>query len=304
MNVVLGENLTAIGSYAFNYCYKLIEVINESSLEIYVQDNSYNSYVSSYAISVKNNQEDTGFFTATDYTVYDFYGNYYLLDYNGAETEITLPSNINGNHYYVYPYAFYNKNDVTKIDIGNGVYGIGAYAFGGLECLTSVTIGESVTTIGSYAFALCESLEKVYYNGTIDKWAEIDFENSFANPLSYAKELYINDSLVTQANLTSATKVSAYAFYNYDKLTAITLGNAVETIGIEAFYGCDNLETSRIEDSLISIGEYAFYSCDKLTEIIYSGTQTEWYNITKGNSWDTGTGEYTVQCSNGNVAKS
>ncbi len=134
--------------------------------------------------------------------------------------------------------------------IPDSVTSIGDRAFWYCSSLTSVTIGDSVTSIGSYAFYYCDSLTKVNYTGTIDDWAsKITFGDYCANPLHFAKKLYINDVEVTSAVLTSATKVNSYAFYGCSSLTSVTIGNGVTSIGDGAFSYCSSLTSVTFEDA-------------------------------------------------------
>ena len=130
-------------------------------------------------------------------------------------------------------YAFCGCNRLTSITISDSVTSIGGGAFSGCSGLTSITIPDSVTSIGSSAFWDCSRLTKVNYLGTIDQWAEINFSNSYL--LSYRKKLYINNKLITKVNLTTATKISGYAFYGYSGLTSITIPDSVTSIGDYAF---------------------------------------------------------------------
>jgi len=63
--------------------------------------------------------------------------------------------------------------------------------------LTSITIPSSITEIGSEAFFRCDGLTAVYYTGDIAGWCRIMFDDWDSNPLYYANNLYINNSLVT-----------------------------------------------------------------------------------------------------------
>ena len=150
--------------------------------------------------------------------------------------------------------AFYACNSLTSIEFPNSVTTIAAGAFGNFLStrpgsqssiikLRSITFGSGLTKVGERAFynALDADVE-VHYKGTADKWAQINFGDKDANPLNKAKNLYINGELLTEANITSATSISAYAFINCTSLTSVKMGSSVQKIGIEAFKGCNNLK--------------------------------------------------------------
>ena len=88
-------------------------------------------------------------------------------------------------------------------------------------------------------------------------WCNIVFGNSSANPLSYAKKLYLNDELVTELVIPDGiTAINNYAFYYLTSITSVTIPDSVTTIGSDAFYNCSNLKT-----------------------VYYAGTAEEWVNI-------------------------
>ena len=156
--------------------------------------------------------------------------------------------------------AFEDCSSLTSVTIDNG--DIGSGAFYNCSSLTSVTIGNGVTSIGNFAFYNCSSLTKINYLGTIDEWVQISFSGSIL-PSSTAK-LYINDELITNANITTATRISSYAFCNCDSLTSITIPNSVTSIGDYAFRNCSSLTSITIPNSVTSIGDYAFRNCSSL----------------------------------------
>ena len=54
---------------------------------------------------------------------------------------------------------------------------------------------------------------------------------------------------------------------------------------------------------MTSIGNYAFEYCTGLTSITFTGTKAQWSAISKGSSWNSMTGAYTVHCTDGDIAK-
>ncbi len=158
------------------------------------------------------------------------------------------------------------SNGKGKITFYADVTSIGDKAFSSCAPLTSVTIPNSVTSIGKMAFYNCLSLEKVNITD-LDKWAEIEFAYFEANPLHCAHNLYLNGQLVTNAELTTAKKISSYAFYGCSGLKSVTIGNSVTSIGSYAFYECSGLKSVTIPNSVTSIGSYAFFYCTGLTSV-------------------------------------
>ena len=188
------------------------------------------------------------------------------------EIDIVIPSTYKGLPVTkIGNYAFMDCSGLTSVVIGDSVTSIGDLAFSGCTSLTSVVIPNSVTEIGSSAFRYCWGLKEVNYLGTIDQWAQIEFSGSSANPLYYTKQLKINGELVTEVNLTTATKISNYAFFE-----------------------CSNLTSVVIPNSVTSIGGFAFSYCSGLKNIYYTGTQQQWKSISKGRDWNYNTGSYTI----------
>ena len=166
--------------------------------------------------------------------------------------------------------AFYYCKGPISVTIPDSVTSIGDNAFAYCKGLTNVTIPDGVTSIGEYAFLGCDNIEKVHI-ANIAAWCGMVFGNYASNPLKYAKNLYVNDVLVTNLTIpSSVTSIGCYAFYNCTSLTGVTIPDSVKNIGIYAFAGCKGLTSVEIPDSVTSIGDYAFSDCTGLTEVYYN----------------------------------
>ena len=192
----------------------------------------------------------TGIFTIDD------------IEYNLNGTNLTaevISSNYSGD--IVIP------SSVTYESITYSVTSIGDGAFFNCTSLTMVTIPESVISIGLDAFYNCPNLTAVHISN-ITAWCAIEFGNSLANPLCYAKHLYLNGAEVTELVVPDGVlSICQYAFNNCYSLTLVAIPNSVTSIGKEAFYQCTGLTNITIGNSVTSIGDYAFSGCSGLKAI-------------------------------------
>ena len=108
--------------------------------------------------------------------------------------------------------------------------------------IVSVILPNTITSVGIYAFSGCPELETIK----------------------------IPDSV---------TSFSDYMFGNCSNLEKIIIPESVTNIGAYAFYGCSSLTSVIIPDSVTSIGANAFTDTG-LTDLYYTGSQSEWNSIT------------------------
>ena len=210
----------------------------------------YDSYSNEYTGSVTIPSSVT--YSGTTYSVTSI-GEYAFYSCDGL-TSVTIPNSVTsiGNK------AFEGCTGLTSITIPNSVTEIADYAFRGCSGLTSVTIGNSVTSIGNYAFGFCTGLTEVNISD-LSAWCKIDFSDSSANPLCYAKKLKLNGSEIKDLVIPNdITKIKDYAFYGCTGLTSVTIGNSVTSIGNYAFYGCSNIHSFTIGSGISSISSNTF----------------------------------------------
>jgi len=288
-SITISRGVTNIESYAFESCYKLIEVINKSTLNITKGSTEYGD-VAKYALEVHN--EESKIVNKEEYVFYTVDGKNYLVDYRGADTELSLPENYNGENYVINKFAFHN-NKITSVIIVDGVTSISNRAFSECYNLMSVTIGESITSIDSAAFPdsykLVEVINKSKLtikkgftdNGCIGRYAfEIHEGNSkIVNKEGYIFYTYdginyllgyvgVDTELMFPENYNGENyEIYAYAFYDNYNITSTKIPSSVTSIGNYAFEQCDNLRSVMMGSGVLSIGYNTFAYCSNLRSI-------------------------------------
>lgn len=135
-----------------------------------------------------------------------------------------------------------------------------------------------------FAFGNCENLKTVYFDGTIDEWFNINFEDYMSTPMYYASNIYFKNSdneyeEVTEVVLpSSVSKVGANLFRNFSKLKKVVIPEGVETINVRAFEKCTKLCDLFLPASLRECNSFAFINCN-IQNIYYDGTISDWCNI-------------------------
>ena len=179
--------------------------------------------------------------------------------------------------------AFLGCSSLTEINIPNGVKRIGKLSFAECNSLKKVTIPDSVNEIDWYAFDGCTSLSGVYISD-IAAWCKMDFATDTANPLYYAKKLYLKDKLVKDLTFSknvnkNVNKIGDRAFINCKDISLFTINNSsVTSIGAYAFSGT-GVKNVLLSNDIEFIGVGAFKDCSKLEQIKFDGTMAQWNNI-------------------------
>ena len=153
-------------------------------------------------------------------------------------------------------------------------------AFGLCENLTWIDIPEGITTIGASAFTDCTALEEITIPASVTNVGNEAFKNCPCKATINCDNVSFEGAGFTEVIIgDGVTAIGDYAFHDCGSLTSVTIGNSVTTIGDSAFYNCDSLTSVTIPDSVTTIGNSAFYYCSSLTSITIpdSVTTIGWY---------------------------
>ena len=115
--------------------------------------------------------------------------------------------------------------------------------------LETITLSDTINTITEDAFINCVNLKNVYFDGTIEQWFNIVFENEKSNPMYYASNIYfrnednsyyILNELIVPNNISF---INDYQFYGFDSIINVVIPNSVKKIGYSVFEECNNITT-------------------------------------------------------------
>ena len=148
-------------------------------------------------------------------------------------------------------------DEITRVEIAEGITGIGSWAFHGLDYLAGVSIPSSVTTIGFSAFHGCAALRDVAIPDGVTYLGSAAF--------------YGCASLTDIAVPGSVGVIRGGTFSRCAGLRAAYIGDGVTSIGENAFYHCQSLLSVRMPLEGVSVHDTAFTGCDQLSSVSVQG---------------------------------
>lgn len=281
-SIMIGNNVTSIDGNAFYDCSNLNSVyITDISAWCGISFSIVNScnplcYADNLYV---NGVKITDLVIPNDVTTINPGAFYHC----SSLTSVTIPDSVKS----IGARAFNDCARLTNVTIGNNVTSVGYEAFCNCTGLTSITIGKNVTSIGDNAFYNCTGLKNINYNAkaAVTDWDANVFGNAgiasdgitliFGNTVEIIPDCLFNNGYYSSAHtrITSVTignnvtSIGNWAFCNCDNLTNITIGNSVTNIGYYAFAGCTGLTNITIPNSVTSISYSAFQECNNLTSV-------------------------------------
>ena len=194
--------------------------------------------------------------------------------------------------------AFENCSLLETVVFAEGLQTIKMLAFSDCQNLDEVILPSSLTSIEPGAFGSCSNLKSLSVKAGNTTYYSVDncIIQTGTNALAVA---CAGSKVPTDGSITS---IAMGACYGYPGTTFIVPEGA-QSIGVAAFGYSETLETITIPSSVTTLSNNALFGCKSLATINYSGTVAEWNNITLSSGWNTDTGEYTIVCTDGTIAK-
>ena len=140
------------------------------------------------------------------------------------------------------------NGNVASAEIPDGVKQIVPGVFAGHTELTSVKLPPTLERISENDFSGCTGLDGVYITD-LAAWCGVEFESAKANPLYYAKKLYLNEKELIYLDIPKGVEeIGQYAFYNCNRFMSVTIPPSVKSVGRDAFGGCSGLSAVNVSD--------------------------------------------------------
>ena len=136
---------------------------------------------------------------------------------------------------------FYGRDDIIRVQIGNGITSVGTYAFRDCRKIDKVMLPEGLKQIDNGAFSGCSSLESMYIPNSVYQLGPFAFSRSSMNEIVVPK--------------------------------------SVGKIESGTFSGATDLETVTISADIKGIEPNAFVGCGSIQDIRYFGTEEQWRSV-------------------------
>lgn len=248
--VTIPNSVKSIGDYAFGECDMLASVSIGNSVES-IGAQAFFNCLQLASIIIPNNVTSIGegaFDGCTNLRKVTIGSRVTKISdrmFSGCENlkDVIIPNSVTS----IGEYAFQYCSSIINIEIPNSVESIEEDAFYVCTSLESITIGSGVSYIGYNAFSGCRSLASVHIND-LSAWCNIDFSrySDYANPLVFAKNLYLNGVLMIN----------------------LVIPNDITKIKYSTFRGCTSIKSVRVPSNVTAIDEMAFYKCENLKTVI------------------------------------
>ena len=208
-------------------------------------------------------------------------------------------------------FAFYDCSSLKSVNIPQDVNEIGNMVFYGCQSLESVVLPENVIILGDSVFQKCQNLQSVVLPQKINEIGENMFDGCkslayFTIPESVERiGSHAFDGCQSLLELiipNSVKEIGDFALANCSGLKKLVIPKGIETMSGYALDGTYNIETLTLPTPAISfvpknylkivifnrgnsISSKAFAGCTALEKVVFCGSEDEWKNIQKNQTW-------------------
>lgn len=261
--MTIGKEVKSIDNYAFKECSGIISIISLCDTPPTIKSNTFESYDINLKVPYgkihlykeaeywKEFKEIEEYISTEDGFSYKplSLNEVVLLAYQNEEASVKIPLSI--------------AIDNTTLKVVE----IGEDAFRGKKSLQSIDIPNTIRIIGKNAFEGCKGLKKVNVSD-LASWSQIEFVNSYSNPLTYAHNIYLNGDIVEKLIIPAGiTVIKQWTYNGCTSITDVDIPNGVVEIKKYAFNGCTSLVSVLIPRSAETIDEYVFKGCSVLSKV-------------------------------------
>ena len=244
--VILEEGVTYIGSWAFDGCGYIEEVIFPSTLKS-IGDGAFYNKPGLTELNLPSGLESVG--------SYAFFATW------GIE-EIVLPDGLK----HIGEAAFGGGMELTKIIVPESVTEVGLGAFGGLETAGPIGSGCELefgwtTSIPDNAFGGSGADNSQYSNFT-----SITLPNTIT---SIGDEAFRASQDLKHIKIPDSVKSIGDSAFWWSGIESVELPDGLESLGSGAFYNCEYLQSIDLPDSLSRIEKYTFAYCPSWNRSLY-----------------------------------
>ncbi len=245
--VTIPSGVTAIGTYAFQFCENLKKVTMPERGMLSIGNQAFTQCKSLEEVTLPSDLETIG---------------EYAFENCESLAELVIPATVTD----IGKYAFVYCKQLRSVTIPAAVTTIKEHTFMGCTSLSEVSILSSLSAIEGWAFWGCTSLEQFEMPDSVTDIGKFAFEDC-----RNLQELTFSSSL---------TNIGEGAFETCTSLTRLTLPSGLTSIPKGLFRECTGLTQISLPEGLTSIGESAFHDCPVLADVFYAGTEKQWDQIT------------------------
>jgi len=206
-----------------------------------------------------------------------------LVAYPAASpaTTFDVPSHVTE----LYDYCLHNCDNLTQVNIHEGVTALGMNIFSDCDNIESIYIPDGVTRMGVTLVSGCKKLSYIHLPASADSILSSFFYNcpSLTQVTIPRNIRYIGTFAFTQCKNLKTVDFEAgsrlncidlRAFERCDAIETFNMPDSVTVLGGQVFGECTGLKNIHLSNSLQILAGATFYGCTALTEIDIPGTIT------------------------------